>query len=64
MFCCKYRLPDRSLSPSGAAHHDDLIYLFTLPAAFPAVPLNSADDRIVQRMVALWYNFARFGCVY
>ncbi|XP_026326329.1 venom carboxylesterase-6 [Hyposmocoma kahamanoa] len=47
--------------PVGAAHHDDLIYLFTLPAAFPAVPLNSADDRIVERMVALWYNFARFG---
>nr|QLI62115.1 carboxylesterase 3 [Streltzoviella insularis] len=47
--------------PVGAAHHDDLIYLFTLSYRFPTIPLSSADDTIVERMTALWYTFAKHG---
>lgn len=48
--------------PIGAAHHDDLIYLFTLSYQFPTINVSdSTDSLIVDRMTAIWYNFARFG---
>ncbi|CAG4972424.1 unnamed protein product [Colias eurytheme] len=47
--------------PLGAAHHDDLIYLFTLSYRFPAIGLEGEDAKLVDRMTAIWYNFARYG---
>ncbi|XP_063834269.1 carboxylic ester hydrolase-like [Ostrinia nubilalis] len=45
-----------------AAHHDDLIYLFSLPAAFPLIPpADTKDSHVVDKMTALYYNFARNG---
>ncbi|KAL0860271.1 hypothetical protein ABMA27_009691 [Loxostege sticticalis] len=48
--------------PTAAAHHDDLIYLFSLSYRFPMIPVDdSLDSQLVDRMTALWYNFARYG---
>nr|AQY62734.1 carboxylesterase [Pieris rapae] len=51
----------KTMKPQGAAHHDELIYLFTLPYRFPAIGLEGRDAVMVDRMTALWYNFARYG---
>ena len=45
----------------GAAHHDDLLYLFTLSYRYPVIPLSSPHSHVVDEMTALWYNFARYG---
>lgn len=46
----------------GAAHHDDLIYLFTLSYRFPTIEVGSGKDSdMVDQMTAIWYNFARYG---
>ncbi|KAJ2944878.1 hypothetical protein O0L34_g1767 [Tuta absoluta] len=55
-----YEDPDTK-KPVGCMHHDDMIYLLTLSYRFPTIPLGSEDDKIVQRMTAIWYNFARYG---
>ncbi|CAK1547563.1 unnamed protein product [Leptosia nina] len=47
--------------PTGAAHHDELIYLFSLPYRFPAIGTEGQDAKLVDRMTAIWYNFARYG---
>ncbi|XP_047530507.1 juvenile hormone esterase-like [Vanessa atalanta] len=47
--------------PLGAAHHDDLIYLFPLSLRFPAISTNGSDSTTVDRMTGIWYNFARHG---
>ncbi|CAD0205698.1 unnamed protein product [Chrysodeixis includens] len=52
---------DPNGKPRGAAHHDDLLYLFTLSYMFPTIPLSSKDSHVVDEMTAMWYNFARYG---
>ncbi|XP_049881019.1 esterase E4-like [Pectinophora gossypiella] len=47
--------------PVGAMHHDDMLYLFTLPYRFPTIELGTKDDEMVSRMTAIWYNFAKYG---
>ncbi|XP_037300889.1 carboxylesterase 5A-like, partial [Manduca sexta] len=48
--------------PPGAAHHDDLIYLFGVTASFSLIaPSDSEDSKLVDKMTAIWYNFARYG---
>ncbi|CAH0403286.1 unnamed protein product [Chilo suppressalis] len=48
--------------PVGAAHHDDLIYLFGLSADFPAIPAGGeTDSRMVDLMTGIMYNFADKG---
>ncbi|XP_041971995.1 juvenile hormone esterase-like isoform X2 [Aricia agestis] len=47
--------------PTGAAHHDDLIYIFSLRAVFPDIGRDGPDAEMVDRMTALWYNMARYG---
>ncbi|XP_072946248.1 carboxylic ester hydrolase-like [Epargyreus clarus] len=48
--------------PVASAHHDDLIYLFTLSYRFPEIPVDdSRDSKMVDIMTAVWYNFARYG---
>ncbi|KAJ2944879.1 hypothetical protein O0L34_g1768 [Tuta absoluta] len=47
--------------PVGAVHHDELIYVLSVPAVFPEIPLGTKDNEIVEKLVDIWYNFARFG---
>uniref|UniRef100_A0A0K8TVB4 Carboxylic ester hydrolase n=1 Tax=Epiphyas postvittana TaxID=65032 RepID=A0A0K8TVB4_EPIPO len=53
--------------PVGAAHHDDLIYLFSMGyfrkpiAAHSPPPPAPQDSDMVDRMTAIWYNFATRG---
>ncbi|KAL4709555.1 hypothetical protein ACJJTC_007286 [Scirpophaga incertulas] len=48
--------------PVGAAHHDDLIYLFDLPIGFPLIPVgDTADSAMVDTMTSIMYNFAKTG---
>ncbi|XP_068624238.1 carboxylic ester hydrolase-like [Battus philenor] len=47
--------------PRGAAHHDDLIYLFSLSYRFPAIGTEGLDARLVDRMTGIWYTFAKHG---
>ncbi|XP_028163835.1 venom carboxylesterase-6-like [Ostrinia furnacalis] len=51
-----------TMKPRGAAHHDDMLYLFTLSFRYPAIPADhSRDSFMVDRMTTIWYNFARYG---
>ncbi|XP_013168926.1 PREDICTED: esterase E4-like [Papilio xuthus] len=47
--------------PTGAVHHDDLIYLFSLRYRFPDVPATGPDADLVDKMTAIWYTFAKTG---
>ncbi|XP_053601613.1 juvenile hormone esterase [Plodia interpunctella] len=48
--------------PEQAAHHDDLIYLFSLPASFPTInATDSEDSKMVDKMTTMVYNFALQG---
>jgi hypothetical protein len=45
-----------------AAHHDDTVYLLSQSYRFPRIPADdSADALTVDRMTAIWYNFAKHG---
>lgn len=46
---------------SAAAHHDDLIYLFSLSYRFPALGTDGEDAAMADRLTAIWYNFAKYG---
>nr|CAD7256157.1 unnamed protein product [Timema shepardi] len=48
----------------GVSHSDDLIYLFKTPAFFPAFPEGHQDLKVVDTLVTLWTNFAKYGLVY
>ncbi|XP_075986055.1 juvenile hormone esterase-like [Anticarsia gemmatalis] len=51
-----------SKKPLGAAHQDDLIYLFPSEHRYPMIHVaNTEDSYMVDKMTAIWYNFARFG---
>ncbi|PZC73332.1 hypothetical protein B5X24_HaOG200180 [Helicoverpa armigera] len=51
-----------SKKPVRTAHHDDLMYLFTLSYRFPPIDVaDTEDSKMVDKMTALWYNFARYG---
>ncbi|XP_063370711.1 juvenile hormone esterase-like [Cydia amplana] len=53
--------------PAGAAHHDDLIYLFSMsyfrtPIKARSPPPPAPQDHLmVERMTAIWYTFAKHG---
>ncbi|CAG9583493.1 unnamed protein product [Danaus chrysippus] len=47
--------------PIAAAHHDDLIYLFSLSYRFPALGTEGADSDTADRLTDIWYNFAKYG---
>ncbi|XP_058796122.1 uncharacterized protein LOC131666989 [Phymastichus coffea] len=46
--------------PYGVVHHDDLLYIFRV-SFFPEFDKNSAEIRTVERMTAIWSNFAKTG---
>lgn len=45
----------------GAAHHDDLQYLFYMPILFPYITRDDPEWTTVDKMVKLWSNFAYTG---
>ncbi|KAG6454361.1 hypothetical protein O3G_MSEX008690 [Manduca sexta] len=47
--------------PLGAAHHDDMIYVFSLSYQFPLIEPSSPHSHKVDELTAIWYNFARYG---
>ncbi|CAF4956494.1 unnamed protein product [Pieris macdunnoughi] len=48
--------------PVGVAHHDELIYLFSLRVAFEDIPLSPSHDSVmVDKLTTIVYNFARTG---
>ncbi|XP_038218167.1 venom carboxylesterase-6-like [Zerene cesonia] len=51
----------RSKKPVGSAHHDDLLYLFYVAYRFPRIGLQGPDADMVEKMLGIWYNFARYG---
>lgn len=46
----------------GAAHADELGYLFDMPVHLTNTP-SEEDQLIIDRMTTLWTNFAKFGSV-
>ncbi|XP_013187979.1 carboxylic ester hydrolase-like isoform X2 [Amyelois transitella] len=53
---------DSNGKPEKAAHHDDLIYLFSLPASFPLINVTDGEDsKMVDKMTTIVYNFAKNG---
>ncbi|XP_051164874.1 uncharacterized protein LOC127283823 [Leptopilina boulardi] len=46
--------------PFGVVHHDELIYLFGI-AQFPAIKENDPELLTLERMTAIWENFAKTG---
>ena len=48
----------------GVSHADELQYLFPVgEQLFKDTPLSKEDNRIIDIMTALWYNFAKTGYV-
>ena len=46
----------------GVSHADELQYLFPVgEQLFKETPLSAEDNRIVDILTALWYNFAKTG---
>nr|CAI5851532.1 unnamed protein product [Callosobruchus analis] len=59
-----FYLPDTNNTvPHGAAHHDDLIYLFHIGFAFPQFTAKTypAEDKMVNKLTTLYTNFAKTG---
>nr|QIK02107.1 carboxylesterase 6 [Holotrichia parallela] len=46
--------------PYGVSHHDDLLYLFYVSVMTPLFN-QDPEDRIVNKMIQLWSNFAQAG---
>ncbi|KAJ0171717.1 hypothetical protein K1T71_012480 [Dendrolimus kikuchii] len=56
-----YRDPDTK-KLLGVAHHDDLLYLFTLSYRYSTIEVSdSTDSKMVDFMTQIWYNFAKWG---
>ncbi|KAM3957233.1 carboxylic ester hydrolase-like [Aphomia sociella] len=56
-----YEDPDTK-KPRGVAHQDDLIYLLSQIIYFPDIEVSESTDSVmVDRMTAIWYNFAKYG---
>ncbi|XP_051168374.1 esterase FE4-like isoform X3 [Leptopilina boulardi] len=51
--------PDTN-KPYGVTHHDDLMYIFYIKQ-FPLFKKDDPETRIVERMTAIWENFAKTG---
>ncbi|KAL7289596.1 hypothetical protein TKK_0016454 [Trichogramma kaykai] len=47
--------------PTGVVHHDDLIYLFYISFAFPLFKPEDPEFRMVDKLTAMWTNFAKCG---
>jgi len=47
--------------PYGAAHASEIQYLFGLPVAVPAPPLDAGQQQLSATMIDYWTTFARTG---
>ncbi|XP_045478007.1 uncharacterized protein LOC123683151 [Harmonia axyridis] len=47
--------------PYGVGHHDDLIYLFTMPERFPSFQNTDPEYKMVDKMTKLYANFVKTG---
>ncbi|XP_055595421.1 juvenile hormone esterase-like [Uranotaenia lowii] len=52
--------PDEK-TPYGAVHHDDLLYLFSIPPRAPIFNATDPEDLIVRHMTGMWVAFAKTG---
>lgn len=55
-FNCKY-----IIHVSGAAHHDDLIYLFYIQRFFPEFNETDPETTMIDTLTTTWTEFARTG---
>lgn len=54
-------LPAVNLNIIGAAHHDDLLYLFAAPLVAPTFNRSDPENLIIERLTRLWIAFAIKG---
>ena len=45
----------------GIVHHDDLQYLFYMSFIFPYLEKGDPENVMVEKMTAMWANFAKTG---
>ncbi|CAD7085838.1 unnamed protein product [Hermetia illucens] len=49
--------PDNK-TPFGVVHHDDLLYLLTLPSIAPVFTEKDPERKTMERLTRMWTNFA------
>lgn len=52
--------PDDS-TPYGAVHHDDLLYLLSIPSIAPIFNATDPESKTVERLTGMWTAFAKTG---
>lgn len=52
--------PDEG-TPYGAVHHDDLLYLFSIPWVAPIFNATDPESKTVERLTGMWSAFAETG---
>lgn len=64
MFCYFIQYKTSCFLPAGASHGDDLGYIFSITGTnTEESSLNSPEMKVLQKMVKLWTNFAKYGLV-
>ncbi|XP_001659467.2 venom carboxylesterase-6 [Aedes aegypti] len=48
-------------TPYGAVHHDDLLYLLSIPSVAPIFNATDPESKTVERLTGMWTAFARTG---
>lgn len=48
-------------TPYGAVHHDDLLYLLSIPWVAPLFNATDPESKTVQRLTGMWTAFAETG---
>uniref|UniRef100_A0A023EWG4 Carboxylic ester hydrolase n=1 Tax=Aedes albopictus TaxID=7160 RepID=A0A023EWG4_AEDAL len=48
-------------TPYGAVHHDDLLYLLSIPSVAPIFNVTDPESKTVERLTGMWTAFAKSG---
>ncbi|XP_062562253.1 juvenile hormone esterase-like [Armigeres subalbatus] len=48
-------------TPYGAVHHDDLLYLLSIPSVAPIFNTTDPESKTVERLTRMWTAFAQTG---
>ncbi|XP_053684403.1 juvenile hormone esterase-like [Sabethes cyaneus] len=48
-------------TPYGAVHHDDLLYLLSIPSRAPIFNVTDPEHPIVERLTGMWSAFTKTG---
>lgn len=48
-------------TPYGVVHHDDLLYLFSIPSKAPLFNETDPENGTVERLTRMWTAFAKTG---